>query len=49
MAIRSAIADILISISGTAVSEERLHEARIRIDEAARILRRETSVEKASA
>lgn len=48
-AIRRAIADILISISGTSVSEDRLHEARLRIEEGARILKRETTVEKASA
>lgn len=48
-AIRRAIAEILISISGTSVPEDRLHEARIRIEDAARILKREASVEKASA
>lgn len=48
-AIRRAIAEILISISGTSVPEDRLREARIRIEGAARILKSETTVEKATA
>lgn len=48
-AIRRAIAEILVSISGTSVSEDRLREARLRIEDGARILKNQTPMEKASA
>lgn len=48
-AIRRAIAEILVSISGRSVSEDRLREARLRIEDGARILKNSTPMEKATA
>lgn len=48
-AIRNGVAEILIAISGPAISEERLREARTLVTEAVRVLKIRTPMEKATA